>query len=45
MGNGAVKAEGNNIFQFSVEDINSNLISLEEFRGRKAYLIVNVASL
>ena len=32
------------IFDFTVEDHNKNAVSLRSFRGKGAYLVVNVAS-
>lgn len=32
------------IFDFTVKDIDGNDVSLEKYRGNKAFLIVNVAS-
>lgn len=32
------------IFEFAAEDISGNTISLQSFKGKKAYLVLNVAS-
>jgi len=42
--NAAASAESKTIFDFSVENIDGIPTSLESFRGKKAYIIVNVAS-
>lgn len=36
--------QAKSIFEFDVEKINGSPVSLADFKGKKAYLIVNVAS-
>jgi glutathione peroxidase-family protein len=35
--------EATSVFDFDVEDIHGQTVSMSQFRGKKAYLIVNVA--
>jgi glutathione peroxidase-family protein len=46
MGNSNKKAEvfGNSIFDFTVEGINGEMVSLEQYKGKRAYVVVNTAS-
>lgn len=37
-------SEAKSIFDFTVDDIKSKPISLSKFKGKKAYIVVNVAS-
>lgn len=39
-----VKKTGESIFDHTVEDISGSPIELSSFKGKKAYLVVNVAS-
>lgn len=36
--------DAKSIFDFTVEDISSKPISLSKFKGKRAYVVVNVAS-
>lgn len=44
MGASSSKAAESNIFEIAVQSIDNEEISLSQFKGKKAYLIVNVAS-
>jgi len=44
MGNSATVQDSRTIFDFEVEDINNQKISLSTYKGKKAYVIVNTAS-
>jgi glutathione peroxidase-family protein len=40
---GASGQVATSVFDFDVEDIRGKSVSMNQFRGKKAYLIVNVA--
>lgn len=42
---GASGEVARSVFDFEVEDIEGKTISMSQFRGKKAYLMVNVARL
>ena len=44
MGNRFTASPHKSIFEISVEDANSEAIAIESFRGKKCYIVVNVAS-
>ena len=44
MGLSGSKVKEISIFNFQVDDIDGNRVKMETLRGKKAYLVVNVAS-
>lgn len=38
------RSSNKTIFDFQVENSNGEIVPLDEFRGKKAYLVVNIAN-